>query len=197
MEALLFSGGTDSISLAYWKRPRLAITIDYGQRPARSEIQAARAVCATLGLEHDIVKVDCSSIGSGDLAGMPALGIAPVSEWWPYRNQLLVTLAAARLVGKGYEVLWLGTVASDAVHVDGTAEFVAALSRLTELQEGHLRVDAPAIRLSSPALVRQSGVTMDVLAWAHSCHVADFACGMCRGCAKHFETMKEIGVGPY
>jgi 7-cyano-7-deazaguanine synthase len=197
MEALLLSGGTDSIALAYWRRPGIAITLDYGQKPAQAEIDAAGAVCAALDIEHDVVKVDCGSIGSGDLVGTAPLEIAPASEWWPYRNQLLVTLAGARLAGRGVSALLLGTVASDAVHADGTEPFVKALSHLMELQEGHLRVEAPAIRLSSAALVRQSAVPIEVLAWAHSCHVANFACGFCRGCAKHFETMKELGIGPY
>ena len=94
-------------------------------------------------------------------------------------------------------MLFLGTVASDAVHADGTELFVNALSQLMELQEGHLRVEAPAIKLSSAALIRESAVPLEILGWAHSCHVANLACGFCRGCAKHFETMKELGIGPY
>ncbi len=35
--AILLSGGMDSIALAYWKRPELAITINYGQKPFLAE----------------------------------------------------------------------------------------------------------------------------------------------------------------
>ena len=35
--ALLLSGGMDSIALAYWKRPDIALTIDYGQAAADAE----------------------------------------------------------------------------------------------------------------------------------------------------------------
>jgi len=38
MKAILLSGGLDSIALAYWLRPQIAVTIDYGQRPARAVI---------------------------------------------------------------------------------------------------------------------------------------------------------------
>src|SRR5690349_9850191 len=93
--AILLSGGIDSIALAYWKRPDLAITIDYGQLPARAEIDAATAAARDLELEHDIVRIDCRSIGSGDLAGTLSHAVAPAPEWWPYRNQLLITIAAA------------------------------------------------------------------------------------------------------
>lgn len=40
--AILLSGGMDSIALAYWKRPEIAITIDYGQKPAAAEVVASK-----------------------------------------------------------------------------------------------------------------------------------------------------------
>ena len=95
MRALLLSGGMDSIALAFWKRPEIAITIDYGQRAAEAEVTAARQVARELGIQHEVIAIDCTAIGSGDMAGSIALEIAPVPEWWPFRNQLLVTLYAA------------------------------------------------------------------------------------------------------
>lgn len=196
-EAILLSGGIDSISLAYWKRPAVAVTVDYGQRPARGEIQASAGACEALGIEHLVVSVDCSSLGSGDMAGSSPLEIAPVPEWWPYRNQLLVTLAASAVISRGVASLLIGTVKADSQHADGTSRFVAALSNLMSLQEGGLRVEAPAIGLTSVELVRRSEVPLEVLAWAHSCHTSSLACGRCRGCAKHFETMQDLDIGPY
>jgi 7-cyano-7-deazaguanine synthase len=195
--ALLLSGGIDSIALAYWKRPDLAITIDYGQAPAPAEIQAATEVCRTLHLAHDVLRIDCSSLGSGDLANRPALSVAPVPEWWPFRNQLLVTLAAAHGLGRGVGHLLLGTVSTDRAHVDGAPAFIEALSALLAMQEGGVTVSAPAVEMTSADLVRSSGIPFGLLAWAHSCHVGTLACGQCRGCAKHFTTTKELGLGPY
>ncbi len=196
-EALLLSGGMDSIALAFWWRPAVAITIDYGQRPARAEIDAAAAACDSLGIEHRVLRVDCSSLGSGDLAGTTPLAMAPVPEWWPFRNQLLITLAAAECVRHAIPGIILGTVKSDAVHADGSLRFIEAMSTVLELQEGGLTLEAPAIDLTSAQLVRRSEVPIEVLAWAHSCHKSEFACGRCRGCAKHFSTMEELGIGPY
>src|SRR5438105_3448321 len=109
-DALLLSGGIDSIALAYWLKPALAITIDYGQRPARGEIDAAAAACDVLGLEHLVLSINCSSLGSGDMAGSPPHELAPVSEWWPFRNQLLITFAAAECIRRGIPGLVMGTV---------------------------------------------------------------------------------------
>jgi 7-cyano-7-deazaguanine synthase len=194
---LLLSGGMDSACLAYWLRPSVAVTIDYGQFPAQGEIEAASAMCRAMDLRHEVLRVDCRMLGSGDLANCAPLSIAPIPEWWPFRNQLLITLAATRFIGEGVKRVILGTVRSDDSHADGTIHFMTAISSLLQMQEGALRVEAPAIHLSAAELVRQSGIPFEVLAWAHSCHMSDFACGACRGCHKHFATMKELGIGPY
>src|ERR1044071_7215477 len=98
---LLLSGGMDSTALAYWKRPQVAYSIDYGQLPAEGEIRAAEAVCAALSVRHRVVKADCSGFGLGDMAGKPASSLSPISEWWPFRNQLIITLAGAAALGDG------------------------------------------------------------------------------------------------
>ncbi len=196
--ALLLSGGMDSIALAWWKRPALAITVDYGQRAAAAELRAAEAAADAMAIEHLVVKADLRALGSGDMAGTPSLLHAPASEWWPYRNQMLVTLAAMKAVTRGVQRLLLGTLKTDGQrHADGRPDFIAALDLLLQLQEYKLRLEAPAIGMTAAELIRTSGVPMDVLAWAHSCHVGEYACGLCRGCQKHYETMVALGVDPY
>lgn len=195
--ALLLSGGMDSVAIAYWKRPSHAVTVDYGQLAAAAEIRAAGAVCDMLGIVHRVVRADLSALGSGDMAGSPGIDIAPVPEWWPYRNQMLVTLAAMAVIPLGVRRLMIGTLATDGEHADGKAEFVAALDALLRMQEGGLALEAPAVGLSASELVAVSRVPMDVLAWSHSCHRAEHACGECGGCRKHYRTMEAIGAGPY
>lgn len=195
--ALLLSGGMDSTSIAYWRRPDLAITIHYGQKPGEGEIRAATEVCRVLAIEHKIVRVDMSALGSGDLSGEPVNRHAPASEWWPYRNQMLVTIAAMECIKHDIDVLEIGALRTDGVHVDGRPEFVSAINGLLSMQEGGIRVEAPAIGLSAKELVIESGIPADLLAWSHSCHVSDYACGYCRGCRKHYETMEELGNVPY
>lgn len=195
--ALLLSGGMDSIAIAYWHRPEVAITVNYGQRPAAAEIRAANAVAEILGIDHYVIEADLRALGSGDMAGTPALDVSPVSEWWPFRNQMLVTLAAMKGVALGTQKLFIGTLKTDEQHADGRAEFIRALDVLIGCQEGGLRLEAPAINLSAVELVHKSGITMDMLAWAHSCHVSEYACGLCRGCRKHYETLRDLGEAPY
>jgi 7-cyano-7-deazaguanine synthase len=182
----------DSLAIAWWRRPSLAITIDYGQLPAAAEIAASSAICRELKIEHSVIQIDCRSLGSGDMAGQRPSALAPASDWWPFRNQLLVTFAAARALERGASRLLLGTVVTDSAHLDGTTEFIQSISQLIAMQEGHLTVEAPALRLSSPELIKTSGVPQSVLAWAHSCHRAEVPCGTCRGCNKYFQTFREL-----
>lgn len=197
VKALLLSGGMDSIALAFWQRPELAFTVDYGQAPASAEIAAAKQVCEELGIGHHVIRADCSSLGSGDMANMTPLDIAPVPEWWPFRNQLLLTLAGMRAASLGVRTLLVGSVASDAAHADGRAEFYSAIDVLMSLQEGAIRVEAPALGMTTAELVEQSGVPRPLLAWAHSCHIGTLACGACRGCVKHYEVTKQVYGDPY
>lgn len=191
-KGILLSGGIDSIALAYWKRPRHAFTLDYGQLPALAELQASMEVCRTLGIEHHVINVDCSSVGSGDLLNRDTVSHSPSSEWWPYRNQLLVTLAAMRAISLGVTDLMVASVKSDGFHKDGTLEFYQKLNDLLSYQEGSIQVSSPAISLTSAELVRAARVPDELLHWAHSCHKANLPCGTCRGCNKYRQVMFEL-----
>jgi 7-cyano-7-deazaguanine synthase len=118
---LLLSGGIDSTAIAYWKHPRAAVTVDYGQAAASAEIKAASKVARELHISRDIIHADLTALGSGTLAGKPQSRLAPSPEWWPFRNQLLVTIGAMVAIRTNCSEIWIGTVAADRRrHLDGT-----------------------------------------------------------------------------
>jgi 7-cyano-7-deazaguanine synthase len=188
MKVLLFSGGLDSTALAYSLRPDISVTVDYGQKPARGEIAAAEALCRELGLRHEVITVDLRSLGVGSLAGRPPSDLGRAEEWWPYRNQMLVTLAGMRFLPEGANEIVIGAVRTD-VHADGKAPFLRAIDRVMALQEGAVRVKAPARLLDPDKLLESSGLPVDLLGLTFSCHVMEYACGQCRGCLKHLNTI--------
>lgn len=191
---LLLSGGMDSIAVAWWKRPQWAVTINYGQKAASAEGRAAAHVCKELGIEHEVIAVDCAPLGSGDMVHAAPHIHATASDWWPYRNQLLITLASMRAISSDVHMLYIGTVRTDGEsHRDGTPKFVSLMDRLIAGQEGNLRIVAPAIQCTTAELVKVAAVPPGLLAWAHSCHKADIACGNCRGCNKYMATLEELG----
>lgn len=190
---LLLSGGMDSICIAWWKRPDIAITIDYGQLAAQAEIDASKVICKILNIEHYVLRLDCRTLGSGDMSGQVANKLAPKTDWWPYRNQLLATLAAMKAISLDVTHIWFGTVRSDAYHQDGRPEFFESISDLMHIQEGKLIVEAPAIEYSTTELIQLSGIPKEHIAYAHSCHTSIVACGMCRGCNKYINVYEELG----
>lgn len=191
----MLSGGIDSAALAYLERPEVGVTIDYGQKPFNGELRAAKTIASILDMEHHTISANCAALGSGDLAGTPSLELAPESEWWPYRNQLLVTLAAMKCIGLGVNKLLVGSVKSDAFHSDGTDAFYQKLDSLLSFQEGGMRVIAPAVELTPLELIVRSRIPSSVLGWTHSCHKAEYACGVCRGCNKSFELLHAVFNG--
>ncbi|MCX6398309.1 MAG: 7-cyano-7-deazaguanine synthase [Propionibacteriales bacterium] len=210
---LLLSGGIDSTALAAWVQPAAALFIDYGQRPASSEARAARAVAQALGIPFDRIHIDLSMLGSGLLlddaaqaldATTGAAAIAPSPEWWPLRNQLLCSIAAAWALsarppaGERIDTVLTATVASDAArHVDGTSQFYEALDAVTRMQEGNIRVLAPVASLSAEEVVRLSGVPESILGWTHSCHRGLTPCASCPGCWKREQVLTGLGILGY
>lgn len=189
---LLLSGGVDSTALAYSEHPDLAITVDYGQVCAEAEVKASSRICDELDLTHSVLKVDCSGLGAGSLAETEQLTVAETPEWWPFRNQLIITLAAMDAVRRNADKLILGSVRTDQEHADGREEFYEMIDELLSFQEGHLEVSVPAIDLTSEQLIEQSNVPQSLLGWTHSCHQSNVACGQCRGCMKRHRVLDEV-----
>src|SRR6185503_1140203 len=153
------------------KRPDFAVTVNYGQHAAASENNAAAYICNSLSISHQLVDVsNLRNFGTGKMAGSPQVGIAPEEEWWAFRNQLLITLAAIVAIKVEANVIQIGSVKTDVQFSDGGSPFRVAISSLLAIQEGGIKLEAPAGSLTSAELVRESRVPMSLLAIAHSCH---------------------------
>ncbi len=193
MIGLLLSGGLDSSSLAFMCKPDIAFNINYGQKAAIAERKASNAICGELGITLIEIDVDCQHLGSGDLVARPELEHAPESDWWPYRNQLLITLCATKAIEIGCKTILIGSIQSDQYHADSTKGFIDRISDLLSFQEGALKVEAPAINMTASELIINSNIPKELLLWSHSCHKSNIPCGNCRGCNKHFNTLKALG----
>lgn len=189
---LLLSGGIDSMAIACWKSPRLAITIDYGQRSFAGELRAASLIAGELGITHEVVTCDLARFGSGDMSSVGPSRHAPVSEWWPFRNQLLITLAGVVAMKVDVSEILIGCVSTDARHVDGTNSFVSAIGAALTMQEGNVRLSAPAIGMKTVDLLRTARVPVRLLRIAFSCHTGAYACGSCSGCRKTLTVLADL-----
>ena len=196
MRALLFTGGLDSTALAWMLKPDKLVFIDYGQRPAKGEQRASRAVAAAVGIDLDVRRVDMSAFGHGTMSasGTPLVSASKAPEFWPYRNQMLITLAAMTYAAELLTEILVGTVVGDDAHADGSREFISTIGELVRLQSG-VRVSAPAIDMTTLQLVKKAAVPQSVLGWTFSCHTGEWACGSCRGCNKHRQVIDCLEAG--
>ncbi|OOG75443.1 7-cyano-7-deazaguanine synthase [Flavobacterium sp. A45] len=193
-KGILLSGGIDSICLAYGIKPEIAYTIDYGQTVAKREIYVSQYICKELNIEHKVISVDCKSLGSGTLANSKNLIFSPSDEWWPYRNQLIITLALMQGIKDGINELHLATVKSDGFHKDGTAKFYEYINKLVAYQEGKISIRCETNNLFSHELAIKYSVPVELLSIAHSCHVSNIACGNCSGCIKQMRVRFELKI---
>ncbi|TDS52417.1 7-cyano-7-deazaguanine synthase [Myroides indicus] len=192
--AILLSGGIDSISLAYNLKPEIAYTINYGQTVAEREIYVSEYICKVLNIKHKVISVDCSSLGSGTLANKKNLKSSPSEEWWPFRNQLLITLSAMQAINDGVSEIYLASVKSDKFHTDGTKKFYDLINETVVFQEGNIKILCPTLELYSHELVQNFNVPLELISIAHSCHISNLACGKCSGCTKQLRVKYEIGL---
>ena len=187
---MLLSGGMDSAAVAAIERPEYALFIDYGQAPAKAERTAARAVADHLGLDLAELSVDFSALGSGLITDSPQIPNAPSPEWFPFRNQFLVTVAAAHAVKNSQNAVLLGIVSGDGDrHADGTSEFILNLDSLLRSQEMEIRLLAPQAKTAPSDLLVQSGLPEEVVRLTHSCHVSNDPCRACPGCDRRDEIL--------
>lgn len=192
--AVLLSGGVDSISLTYGIKPEVAYTIDYGQIVADREVYVSKYICNLLNIEHKIIKVNCKHLGSGSLANSKKASISPSNEWWPFRNQLLITLSSMQSVKDSVNEIFLASVRSDNFHKDGTEDFYKLINNLLLYQEGNVKVTCPTLEYYSHELVLKYDVPKTLIMMAHSCHTSNLACGKCSGCIKQLRVRYELGI---
>lgn len=186
LNALLLSGGIESTALAFWLRPQIAVTVDYGQPCAAGEMRAATTISKELGIDHKTIAV--AAYPAREKTSRPPAEAHSV--WWPYRNQLLLTLAAAALAEKEISEIYIGLVKGD-IYKDCTPTFVNTLNRVLAMQERPVKVVAPGRRLSTLELLRKSKIPYELLGATTSCHVGDVPCGRCAGCEKAAKAKRE------
>lgn len=193
-KAVLLSGGVDSICLTYGLRPDIAYTVDYGQIVAEREIYVSKYICNQLGIDHKIIKVDCRNLGSGDLANIYSIALSPSPEWWPYRNQLIITLALMQAIKDSVNEIYLASVKSDSFHADGKKEFYNLINNLSKYQEGNIEIICNTVEYYSHELAIKYNVPINLLTIAHSCHKSNIACGNCSGCIKQQKVRYELNI---
>ncbi len=190
---LLCSGGLDSTAVAHMIRPSVALFVDHGQNALNAERRASQSAAHDVGASFDEQRVHLRAVQLGETAGGTALADSPTPEWFPFRNQLLITVAAIVAASAGAQRIAIGITADDRIrHLDGSAEFVENIGRLVKRQERGIEVVAPAIDLEATELIERSGIDERSARMSFSCHRADLACGRCSSCVKRAAALDAV-----
>ena len=121
---ILLSGGLDSyISLACAKREMevgLALTIDYGQKPLKEEIEASKKMAELFNVEHKIIKLDF----------LPLL-LDENSDWVPNRNGLFLNIAGSFADKFNFSHIIIGANKEESAEfIDNSEEFLNSINNL-------------------------------------------------------------------
>ncbi len=215
---VLLSGGLDSATTAAIAKAEgfrsFALSVDYGQRH-RSELDAARSVAESLGVErHVVTSVDLSKFGGSALTDQIDVPLdrrddeishgIPIT-YVPARNTVLLALALGYAEVVGAADLFIGVNAIDySGYPDCRPEFIAAFEQLANLAtkagvEGTLRfrIHTPLIKMTKAEIIRR-GMELGVdYSLTHSCYAPNalgIACGRCDACRLRLKGFAEAGL---
>jgi 7-cyano-7-deazaguanine synthase len=199
---VLSSGGMDSTTLAYWLHDRktafVPLFVDYGQHCAHTEYETLLEVIPE-PYRRSIETVNISAVyrGSGSrLIKEPNLWTDDMSGdplYLPYRNLLLLSVAAAYAQSRGLLQVFAGFINSNhAKEIDCSALFFSELDKLLS-EYGSVRIEMP-FRDMSKAQVAKLGAALGVpLGSTFSCQASsDVPCGACPNCVDRIEALNQL-----
>lgn len=199
LAVVLLSGGMDSLVTAKLasESHRLALFhLNYGQRTEEAEMRAFKAIADWFGVSHALNahtnffrQIGGSALTDDAIAmpaGDPGRKEIPLT-YVPFRNGLLLSMAAGWAEALGAKRIFYGAVQSDATgYPDCREVFVNAMSKAIKAgtrPKSGLEIEAPLINLTKEGIVRL-GATYHLpfeLTW--SCYERnDMHCGLCDSC---------------
>ena len=206
-QLVLLSGGLDSsVALGTASEPRIALSVDYGQRHRASELKAAERMAALYEVEHYVL--DLTSWGAllpgGSLTddgvevpdGMydaPSMAITVV----PNRNATLLMAAVGVAQAHGIDTVVTAVHAGDhTIYADCRPDFIKAARTTAKLAtEGAVDVSAPFIKMSKGDIAKlgfKHGVPL-YATW--SCYKGGATqCGTCGTCTERREAFSDAGI---
>ncbi len=213
---VLLSGGLDSaVNLLLALRRGgvgLAVTVDYGQRAARREVEKAAALCAEHEVGHAVIEASWLGEYSRDALTTPDAGlpVMPPGErepsgetdellralWVPNRNGLLANMGACLAEALGMRYVVMGLNAEEgAVFPDNSAAFVREVNRafsystLSRVRLRSFTVGMNKMEILGMAIAR--GLDFRHL-W--SCYNGgELMCGYCPSCARILAAAEGLG----
>lgn len=189
---ILLSGGIESATLLHLEHRRTtrvqALFTDYGQRAAACERQAARALCADLGLTLETLEL--VSLGDTFRRGHSWQAHVPL----PHRNLALLGLAFSYAADRGLQRLCLALNREDtAAYASASINFVEAFRRVASTL-APIEIATPLMDWDKAEIIRR-GLAVGVnYAHSYSCLLGrPRPCGACPQCEKRRAAFAAVG----
>ena len=194
---ILLSGGLDSlVALGYTKDKygiELALTFDYGQKSAKSEIESSKNICDYYQIKHKIIKLewlkDITTTALVSDKNIPSDNFgteeSAKSVWVPNRNGLFLNIAACFADSYQYDYIIFGANKDEGkTFPDNTEDFRSEISKVFENSTlYHPKVIAPLINCSKDDIVKiamENKVPLELVWSCYSSHGKH--CGVCESC---------------
>ena len=214
---VLLSAGLDSsVNLLEAHREGsvlLALTFDYGQRAAKSEIRSAQNLCAELGLRHQVIELPfIKSFGKSSLIdstkNIPTQGQVSIDDlkvsqktaesvWVPNRNGILLNIAAGFAEALGADAIVPGFNIEEAqTFPDNSTDYLKALDQSFSFSTANKVVTRCFTDQLNKTQIVKRGIELG-LDFNHiwPCYFsAENWCGVCESCQRSLRAMKANGV---
>ena len=192
-EIILLSGGIESTTLLHILHHQVelhAVFVDYGQRAAGQEYQAALAQCAELGLT--LIKLDMSSVGNAFRAGQSKKLHVPL----PHRNLIVLSLGISYAAQLSVQRVNLAVNLEDTLAYPSASQTFLDQFRSLAKTLGHFEVATPLSTLGKAEII-QRGLVLQIDYWhTYSCLLGyDKHCGACPQCLNRRSAFNGARVG--
>ncbi len=209
---ILLSGGLDSlVSLGVCKTEynvELALTFDYGQKAANSEISTSKKICDYYNIKHKVIQLDwLKEITHTALVSDKELpeGIEnPIESakavWVPNRNGLFLNIAGSFADSENYTHIILGANKEEGeTFPDNTQEFADRVNAAFEYSTlNKPKVLVPLINYDKNDIVNLALKNNLPLELVKSCYNGgEKHCGVCESCTRLKNALKNNGDTHY
>jgi 7-cyano-7-deazaguanine synthase len=211
----VLSGGLDSTvatSLLVKGYKIHALTFDYGQRSAKTEIKSSKAICEELDMDHTVIKLPwLAQLGGSVLTSkgeVPQLKMDELDNkevcdetarkvWVPGRNVVFTAIALSFAEAEGAEKIIVGWDLEEAVTFpDNSPEFLEAFNRVLEIGSwDEVEIEAPLIQMNKEDIVKLGNEIEAPMNLSYSCYLGgEKHCGTCESCMRRKRAFKIAGV---
>lgn len=206
---VVFSGGMDSTVGVYWAvknyREVETLSFNYGSKHNDMEYSYAQKTCEKLGLKNVRISLDfVNQFFKSDL--LKSGGEIPEGHYAaenmkstvvPFRNGIMLAIAAGYAESQGCDVLVLGNHAGDhAIYPDCREEFIDGIKKA--IYEGtykNIEVVSPFCNITKTDVCKLGSELGVDFSLTYSCYKGhEKHCGKCGTCTERIEAFRDAGV---